>query len=309
MNHHVASAGQTAPLPAVLRHVLAGAIDYAGLFPPASLSMQEAVANYATYHAGPDSWALGRLVLPLARLDAFSGTAAPHLERVTGGAPWRLSALVEPGTPTQLKALHDFHAGGDERAVVDCIEGKAAAVEAVIPYARFREVGLEVFVEVPLTEDPLPLLRAIAEAGLSAKIRTGGITPDAIPDARDVARFLLACRDAGVPFKATAGLHHPIRADYRLTYAGDSPTAVMFGYLNVMLAAALAWHGAAQRTVVRLLEERDPKTLRLTSAGARWRDHEFDIAEIDSVREFFARGFGSCSFREPLDDLVPLLQS
>lgn len=300
------SAGE---LPAVLRSILAGAIDYAGLFPPASLSMNDAVANFAAYHAGDESWALGRFVLPLARLGEFAQAAAPHLGSVPESAPWRLSALVEPGTPAQLRVLHEFHARAHGRAVVDSIEGRAATPEAVIPYARFRETGLEVFVEIPVGEDPAPLLQAIAEASLSAKIRTGGVSPEAFPAAGDVARFLLACHAVGTPFKATAGLHHPLRSDYRLTYASDSPTGVMFGYLNVVLAATLAWSGATKRTVVAMLEERDRRALDASGDGIRWREHVLSASTIATVREMFMRGFGSCSFREPLDDLAALLRT
>lgn len=299
----------TGALPAALRNVLAGAIDYAGLFPPASLGMADAVANYAAYHGGDESWALGRFVLPLARLEEFEKAAAPLLRDVHESVPWRLSALVDPGTPAQLKALHEFHVHTDGRAVVDSIEGKATTPEAVIPYGRFRETGLEVFVELPVDEDPASLLRAIAESSLSAKIRTGGVTPEAFPAAGDVARFLIACHEVGTPFKATAGLHHPLRDVYRLTYASDSPTGMMYGYLNVMLAAALAWSGATKRTIVAMLEERDPRALVLSDEGVRWREHSISVPTIATVREMFIRGFGSCSFREPLDDLAALLRT
>jgi hypothetical protein len=50
-----------------VRILLAHAIDYAGLFPPAGLAMDASVRNYEAYRLGPDSWALGRFVVPLAR--------------------------------------------------------------------------------------------------------------------------------------------------------------------------------------------------------------------------------------------------
>lgn len=296
----------SATFPDALQRLLAGAIDYAGLFPPTGLAMADAVANYAAYRAGGESWALGRFVLPLARLDEFLEAADPVAGEGATDAPWRLSVLVEPGTPAQLKALHDFHGRGQGRFVVDCIEGKAATAEQVLPYGRFREAGLEVFVEIPVADDPEPMLRAVAEGGLSAKIRTGGITPEAFPSARDVARFLASCRDTGVPFKATAGLHHPLRAEYRLTYDRDGVSGTMFGYLNVMLAAALAWSGAPARTVVRMLEERNAGSLRFTAEGVHWRDWLLESSVIDAIREFVVRGFGSCSFREPLDEFAAL---
>jgi hypothetical protein len=49
------------------RALMHGIVDYAGLFPPASLDMPKTVANYARYRSGEDRWALGRLVVPLKR--------------------------------------------------------------------------------------------------------------------------------------------------------------------------------------------------------------------------------------------------
>lgn len=51
-----------------LRELLRGLIDYAGLFPPASLDVPEAVSNYRAYRSGPHAWMLGRFVVPSARV-------------------------------------------------------------------------------------------------------------------------------------------------------------------------------------------------------------------------------------------------
>ena len=58
-----------------LRILLRGLIDYAGLFPPASLDMADAVRNYAAYREGEHAWALGRFVVPAARLEEFERVA------------------------------------------------------------------------------------------------------------------------------------------------------------------------------------------------------------------------------------------
>ena len=62
-------------LRALLHHV----VDYAGLFPPAKLDMQPTVDNYAAALAGADQWMLGRLIVPVKRLDEFEACAAAHL--------------------------------------------------------------------------------------------------------------------------------------------------------------------------------------------------------------------------------------
>ena len=40
-------------------------IDYAGLFPPANLSLEAAINNYRNYINSDDSWMLGPFVLPV----------------------------------------------------------------------------------------------------------------------------------------------------------------------------------------------------------------------------------------------------
>jgi hypothetical protein len=141
---------------------------------------------------------------------------------------------------------------------------------------------------------------------LNAKLRTGGVVADAFPSSELVARFIRACLRAGVPFKATAGLHHPVRASYRLTYEAGGPTGVMFGYLNVFLAAALMATGLDDADAIRLLDERDPDAFELRTDSIGWRGHVLTAAEVRRARERVAVSFGSCSFREPVDELKPL---
>ena len=71
--------------------LLSSFVDYAGLFPPAGLSMGDAVAAYAADRTGRDAWMLGRFVCPAARLDELAVAAAPRW--TADDAPWRVSAL------------------------------------------------------------------------------------------------------------------------------------------------------------------------------------------------------------------------
>lgn len=153
------------------------------------------------------------------------------------------------------------------------------------------------------------LIRAIQQLGGRAKIRTGGVTVAAFPSAAVIARFILACRDLGVAFKATAGLHHPIRAEYRLTYEPNPPRGVMYGYLNIFGAALLAWAGAPDAIVSQLLKETDITALTFDETGFSYRGYTVSSSRIREVRESFAISFGSCSFREPVDDLAALALS
>ncbi len=240
-----------------LRALLEGLIDYAGLFPPAALSMQDAVRNYARYREGEYAWALGKFVVP--------GDRAAEVP-----AEFPLSIL-----------------GVDEV--------KAATAEDVERIAREAH-GRTVYVEI----NDLALLPSIARHGLRAKIRTGGVTVDAFPPIGDVAQFLRACQEAGVAFKATAGLHHPLRCVKPLTYAPDAPTGTMHGFLNVFLAAAMLDHADG------ILREEDPNAFAFDDDGASWRGHRVSTVAIRTMRRELATSFGSCSFEEPIGDLRAL---
>ena len=313
------SAPISAPIsaPATLRALLSGLVDYAGLFPPAELPMRDAVAHYATYRAHPDAWTLGRFVVPVSRLDELVACAAELLP-ADGEEPWHLSVLGGADPVADAARVAQFgrtHAG---RVVVDAVEARAASADDVARLAAAWPAPLALYVELPLDPDPAPLVRVVHALGRRAKMRTGGVTASAIPAPALVARFIAQCTVAGVPFKATAGLHHPVRGDHRLTYHADSPTATMHGFLNVWMAAALvherlhhlraadsnadAVH-AAVALATDVLSDTDPASFGFDAAAARWRDHRVSLATLDAVRDGGAIAFGSCSFREPLDDL------
>lgn len=266
--------------------------------------MSAAVQGYASYRAGEHCWALGRFVLPVARLAEFEAAAAPCLP--AAGSPWKLAALSGTALSADLAVITGFNQRYAGRAVVDTVELKAATPEAIASALGVIDGRLDAYVELPIAQDPAPLVAELARRGGRAKIRTGGITADAFPAPADVLRFLRRCLEAGVPFKATAGLHHPFRGVYRLTYARDSGCAMMSGFLNVFLAAAFLEHGMGWADALALLEETDPASLRVDPESIAWRTWQLDDAELRHTRRRSAMAFGSCSFREPIDDLHAL---
>ena len=235
-----------------LRALLEGLVDYAGLFPPAALSMQDAVRNYARYREGEYSWMLGKFVVPRERADEVPGeypTSILGIDEVKATSEAELSAFAE-GT----------------------------------------------FVEIA----NLDLLDAIERNHLRAKIRTGGITADAFPPIENIAAFLRACKEKGIAFKATAGLHHPLRCVKPLTYDADAPTGTMHGFLNVFMAAAIVDRAEE------VLREDDPRAFAFDDEVASWREVQVSVKSIAEMRETFAISFGSCSFEEPISDLRAL---
>lgn len=296
--------------------LLHGLIDYAGLFPPASLTMTEAVARYAAYRGGAQAWMLGRFIVPCARLAELEAAAAPHWEAGTN-VPWRISAiaagdLIGGDLAADRAAIEAFNARhGEAVATIDAVEVKMTPGVDVEALGSQLSDRLTMWVEVTPGPSVGATLAALAESGHGAKLRTGGVTPELIPSSAAVAQVLLGCARAGVRLKATAGLHHPVRASHRLTYADDSPTAVMHGFLNVFLAAALArdlvLHAypdpEAQATIVSLLDETSARAFTWHDDHVRWRQHRVSVSTLRDVRERAARSFGSCSFDEPVADL------
>jgi len=291
-----------------LRALLAGVVDYAGLFPPAALDMPTAVRNYHHYRAEPDAWMLGRFVLPVSRLDEFN--AALEAVRTPHESEWQLSALLGADAVRDTTLVRAFNASRAGEANIDVVEARLDSPDAIgsaASAARGREGhDLTLYAEIPIDRDPVPLIGALRQARLNAKVRTGGVTPESIPTAADIVRFMRACIDAGVAFKATAGLHHPLRAEHALTYASDAPRAVMFGFLNVFLAAAFLEFGMPDDDARRVLEERDPDSLAITSGSIAWRGNALTAAQLRQARDVAAVSFGSCSFREPVDELHAL---
>jgi hypothetical protein len=289
---------------ASVRALLSGVIDYAGLFPPAALSMSDAVSRYAAYHGGPHAWMLGRFVVPAPRIAEFARVA----DSITPGPGvlWRLSVLLGSDAPADIAAIAAFNAA-HRGFVCDAAETRAPTLDALaIIVTAVRDAPLATFVEIPPHAEVAALVQWLGDHGLRAKIRMGGVTPDAFPTPAEVIRFLGACVRAKLPFKATAGLHHSLRGAYPLTYDEQSPRGPMFGFLNVLLAAALLRDGGSDTDATALLTETDPSALTFADDGVRWRGCTLLTVRLAQLREQAVVSLGSCSFTEPVDELLAL---
>lgn len=312
--------------------LLESIVDYAGLYPPAKLPMQAAVENYARDRAGTQSRMLGRFICPASRLKEFSQAASPLLPGTfaTSGyrehgrttetqGPWLLSVLADGvtgedpvgGLMRDLETIHVFnlrHAHDDHGlAAVDTIEVKPPTPDFIdevideIPEAIFP------FFEIPAEGDARGFIAALPGHAAGAKIRAGGVTEDAFPTAQRVALFIDACRLAEIAFKATAGLHHPVRGQYPLTYEKGCAKGTMFGFLNVFVAAVMAHaHELEPEVIAKCLSETNAGAFTFSDAGLAWGGHKATVEEIGKARGAFAVSFGSCSFEEPVADLKAL---
>lgn len=291
------------------RALMSEVLDYAGLFPPARLEMAPTVENYARFRAGLDRWMLARLIVPVGRLEEFERSAAAHLPSnrdLPHDDSWAISAITAPagdaGLAADLEAIARFnerHAQrGEGGAVIDTIELRAVDSESIESALDAMPADLFPYFELPLDRDVRGMVAALAEMDAGAKARTGGTEAAAHPSPEALGRFIDACRLARVPFKATAGLHHAVRLE--VPEVGTK----QFGFLNVLLGAALRWHDRIDAAELRgVLEDESPGNFVLDEHGAAWRDRRLSSADIDSARTRFVHSFGSCSFEEPLAEL------
>jgi len=299
----------TAPHPAA-RSAFSGLIDYAGLFPPAQLSLAQAVEEYERERVGTCAWMLGRFILP-----------ASLLEAEPAGARGPLSVILDvPADPRQwfdalqgrVRGVAEARAAG---AAVDVFEVPlpkllaqrdthgAAIGQLRAALDRGGLAGIPTFVEIPRDDRwaqmLAPTMEALARLGFGAKIRCGGATPDAFPSVDDVVAFVSAAVATGVAFKATAGLHHPVRG-----HVGDG-AGRMHGFLNILAAAAVAPR-AGLEMLSRIVAEEDAAAFRFDETALWWREERIGDEALRAARRAAFVSYGSCSFSEPVEDLTAL---
>lgn len=289
-----------------VRALLAGSIDYAGLFPPSQLTMDEAAANYAEYLRGEHSWLLGRFVLPVARLAELRESALPFIRK--GDDPWRLSVLAGENIYETIKGISTFNKHNADAFLADSLEVKANTVSKIENTVAALPTGLGAYFEIsPSGPNFSELVATLAITRQRAKIRTGGVTPQEFPRSRDIIRFVRTCLAGNVPYKATAGLHHPIRCFSPLTYAADAPRGTMHGFLNLFLMTGFARESLKADVLEALMEEEFGEAFTFDENGVSWRaERELTNWHLERLRKFGIHSFGSCSFEEPVEDLQKL---
>lgn len=237
------------------RHALfAGLIDHAPTFPPAELPLAEGVAEHRRVRDGDFGWIVNRFVCPSSRLAEL------------GHEQLRFSVVIDDG---RLPA-------SDDR--IEAVEAAGIDPEILVDAAP------EVYCELPLRYDVSFRVLQLGELGIRAKVRCGGAS---VPRVENLAELVQACRRLEVPFKATAGLHHPLRSD-------DD-----HGFLNLLAAAVFGDEEEA-------LAEEDPSAFGVSAEAFSWRDRQAGAEQVARTRRELFVGFGSCSAQEPIDGLAAL---
>jgi hypothetical protein len=269
------------------RSILVSAFfDDAALFPPARLDMETALAGHARHRGSTHGWMVARFVCPASKLDVFHGDERIPVSVVLDGGLGDLARIGEVGA-VEIKLPGD------------AVESGVADLSAALGDAGLAG-RVQAFAEIPVAgrrrDDITRAVEAVAGApGIDAKVRCGGETQEAIPTPEELAAFLAACYDTGVAWKATAGLHHPIRGE-------RESGLVEHGFLNLAAAEALALTNADVDGLAAALDE---PGVALDAGGLWTGDGLVGPEGLAQVRQRFL-SIGTCSIDEPVEDLTAL---
>lgn len=297
-----------------LRRFLENLVDYAGLFPPARRPLEQALANYYRHSTSVFRWMLARFVCPATSLEK----ALRLWTEMEPELPLRLTVLWQADHAVELASQLEMatEAASHSTADLELLEGALPEefydspqrwITILQSARRSHQLSrVDTFLEAPVRvwENLAPVLASAQQqqpGKLGLKLRCGGLVAEAFPSVESVASALRICVKHQIPFKATAGLHHPIRH-----LDGDLGVEA-HGFVNLFAAGMLA---AARDLSLKLLEE----CLQETWAGAfvfsdqafQWNGHRISAAEIADLRSRLFISLGSCSFMEPLEDLATL---
>lgn len=307
-----------------LKNFCSKIIDYAGLFPPASLELGQAFHNFVFYSQGEYKWMLGKFIVPAKRLAELGSL----LGDMTIDGKVSLSVLGSSSENVNefndffkkdIAAINEFIAKHSGTVSIDAIEVRLpselfkneenteisklmSTISASLENALRKNIP--VFYEVTLTNDyEAEIIRTVETIGSlnngsGYKLRTGGIERSAFPEPEVIAFAIMTCCEFDVPMKCTAGLHHPIR------HYNDEVKANMHGFMNVFAAGILAFtNNLDEAEIIEVLTDEDPYEFMFNENGLTWNENEITNSEIKSAREKFMLSYGSCSFEEPIEDL------
>ena len=328
-----------------LRAFMNGLIDYAGLFPPAKLPLDEAIDDYIIHLKGENSWMLGRFIIPVSKLNELDQFVSLFDEI----GPLELAVLGSGGDSNDeylseiskdMAKISDYrnkHSGKVRIEVYECklpsnSPSKKTMKKAtdllnqnkLSHYHEFPElpdVGINYSTdedESSWNEEILPVVSMIAELeGAGIKLRCGGIVKEAFPSVEQMAAMIQTCALIGIPMKCTAGLHHPIR------HFADEYDTYMHGFINTFGAGVFTSNfpnpvNSQERfrmfiMLSHMIGDRKGDNFDFENQGMVWKVgddrgaiFEFNNESISNCRKNGMVSYGSCSFQEPIDDLKQL---
>ncbi|MDD5363599.1 MAG: hypothetical protein PHN88_15865 [Ignavibacteria bacterium] len=311
-----------------------GIIDYAGMYPPANLNLADAFRNYCNYLVSQDEWMISRFVCSLNSFENIfkGGSAALKMVEDFDFGRWISFSILLNQEPKVKDFLISFRKDLEKvkkiseeypgKVVADTFEFKLPAelngkfgthavkkmleeINDVLTWSGL--LGARIFVEPPIDNNYNSVFRKLAEASADSnhkgsraglKLRTGGITQESFPSVEQIASALDACKQNKIPFKATAGLHHPVR------HQNENAGLKMHGFFNVFGAGILHFANSLSENELRnIVMDENGSAFGFTNDIFSWNDITADKTMVEKARNEFVISFGSCSFDEPREDL------
>ncbi|NOS86629.1 MAG: hypothetical protein HOP31_15950 [Ignavibacteria bacterium] len=299
-------------------------IDYAGLFPPASLELGQAFHNFVFYSQGEYRWMLGKFIIPAKRLAELGsllddmtiegiiplsvlGSSSENINEFNELFKSDIATIKEfiskhSGTVSidafEVRLPSELFKNEENSGILKLMSGISTSLETALGK------NIPVFYEVTLTKDyESEIIRTVESIGAlnkgcGYKLRTGGTEASAFPEPEVIAFAIMTCCEFDVPMKCTAGLHHPIR------HYNEEVKSNMHGFMNVFAAGILAYTSNLDESeIIDVLTDQDPYEFMFTESGFTWDENEITNSEIKTAREKFMLSYGSCSFDEPIEDL------
>lgn len=322
-----------------LRPFLSGIIDYAGLYPPSELPLEEAFRKYLSHTEQKEAWMLSKFVVGsgllsdlITLIDSEKESPSPFKITLVGSASDDLDSFKKLIDNTVV-AINNAHSSTSKSIKISALEikipltclqkGSSPDLQAAIEYAvqsmaKSETLPYQIFFEVPGFEFNIAHAQNLIQ-GIQThnewlesnekenycfsgfKIRCGGVEAFQFPPTHYLAEAITFSRKNDVPLKFTAGLHHPIR------HYNDSVSTKMHGFLNVFGASILSY--AKQLTEAELLEilnDEHASNFSFDESEFSWKGQSVSFEELHMLRNLSVTSFGSCSFDEPVEDLQKL---
>jgi hypothetical protein len=315
-----------------------GIIDYAGLFPPAKLVMFEAVSNFSQYQTDSDAWMLSRFICPTNRLPEFG---QEFRKLANSQSCWKMSVLPGNGNTVKeyldsfdldIHHISGFSKVFKNNIIIDFLEIRLPAelyhnlsargvtsflMSLIDILEKYQISSVNLFIELSGNKDwkknVSEFIGSVSQftrsetgsngilSNIGFKLRCGGLEASAFPSPEEVSIAIHECAINNVPFKATAGLHHPMR------HFNQGVKTIMHGFLNIFVAALLAFkYYLLQEDIEQIVEDENPSNFIFMDSDLKWKSLEISAEEIKSFRAEKVISFGSCSFDEPREDLRSL---
>lgn len=298
-------------------------IDYAGLFPPAGLSLKEAFCNYLKYSKGLHREFLNKFICPANLLPELSIL----MDENVSDSKIDLSVILSGGKDEKsflnsvemdFQALSKFLRENTSKVTADTFECRLPQdLSDSLKIGRLISSSHKIcsasgvdrcflFFELTSPDNRNSSLNMLTDilkdySNFGFKLRTGGTEASAFPDSSLIAYSISECHKHKIKMKFTAGLHHPVRR------FDDSVLTKMHGFINVFTAGILAYNNVINpNEIENIISDEDQASFIFKTDYLQWNSHKVSNEQIKSARENFVISYGSCSFTEPIDDLKTL---